>query len=276
LGARWARGMQTYTCSPDLMSKEKQKIEWIDCPICGKPDMRKEYSLHGGSPIIFCANHACGSNGGNNFSAVPNINPEQPPESNIKRFHACVVDGDEVCNCVLDKDGEFTRSDCTIAEGDESILSREDCVNWQLVEHLDESVEVQQLKADNLTFKSMLESTQDREAGYKEEVSELQQDLIDRDNKIDELEAEIAKLKAELRGADIQFKELSEITEALVARLEKLEPEEEGGDNTEQKYNEEKESEKTICSAQGFCRDFDGEACLVKECRGKPIRRKGE
>ena len=43
--------------------------DWVDCPICGGTDMRKETDEHGDA-LIFCVNHACGSNGGNNFVAV--------------------------------------------------------------------------------------------------------------------------------------------------------------------------------------------------------------
>jgi hypothetical protein len=41
-----------------------RKTEWVPCPICGEPDMRKETDEEGNS-LIFCVNHACKSNGGN-------------------------------------------------------------------------------------------------------------------------------------------------------------------------------------------------------------------
>ncbi len=37
--------------------------EWVDCPICGEPDTRKETDAEGNA-LIFCVNHACASNGG--------------------------------------------------------------------------------------------------------------------------------------------------------------------------------------------------------------------
>lgn len=39
--------------------------EWVDCPVCGESDMRKETDAEGNS-LIFCVNHNCASNGGTN------------------------------------------------------------------------------------------------------------------------------------------------------------------------------------------------------------------
>lgn len=47
--------------------RSTNKTEWVPCPICGEPDMRKETDEEGNS-LIFCVNHACKSNGGNNIS----------------------------------------------------------------------------------------------------------------------------------------------------------------------------------------------------------------
>lgn len=46
--------------------------DWVNCPICGESDMRKE--TEASSPdisYISCVNGNCGSNGGTNFSALP-------------------------------------------------------------------------------------------------------------------------------------------------------------------------------------------------------------
>ncbi len=43
--------------------------DWVDCPICGEPDMKKTTDKDGDS-LIFCVNHVCGSNGGDNYDAV--------------------------------------------------------------------------------------------------------------------------------------------------------------------------------------------------------------
>ncbi|WP_146187198.1 hypothetical protein [Novimethylophilus kurashikiensis] len=43
--------------------------DWVDCPICGEPDMRKETSPEG-AVLIFCVNHACASNGGDNANRL--------------------------------------------------------------------------------------------------------------------------------------------------------------------------------------------------------------
>jgi len=39
--------------------------EWVKCPICGEPDMRKEQDAEG-CALILCVNHGCRSNGGKN------------------------------------------------------------------------------------------------------------------------------------------------------------------------------------------------------------------
>lgn len=38
-------------------------VDWVNCPICGEPDMRKTTTPEGFS-LIFCVNHGCASNGG--------------------------------------------------------------------------------------------------------------------------------------------------------------------------------------------------------------------
>lgn len=38
------------------------KCDYVTCPVCGEPDMRKETDDHGNS-LILCVNHACLSNG---------------------------------------------------------------------------------------------------------------------------------------------------------------------------------------------------------------------
>jgi len=53
--------------------------DWVNCPICDEPDMRKE------DGIINCVNLNCGSNGGNNFCGLPQTvecsrHPETAPD----------------------------------------------------------------------------------------------------------------------------------------------------------------------------------------------------
>jgi hypothetical protein len=43
--------------------------DYVKCPVCGEPDMRKWEDAEGNA-IIFCTNHACTSNGGSNHSAI--------------------------------------------------------------------------------------------------------------------------------------------------------------------------------------------------------------
>ena len=58
----------------DILNNRSNKLsavrkEWVDCPICAESDMRKETDSDGYS-LIFCVNHNCGSNGGDNFSGL--------------------------------------------------------------------------------------------------------------------------------------------------------------------------------------------------------------
>lgn len=46
------------------------KSEWVNCPICGEPDMEKSFHGEENDPIIECTNHECASNGGTNMSAI--------------------------------------------------------------------------------------------------------------------------------------------------------------------------------------------------------------
>lgn len=52
--------------------------DWVDCPVCGETDMRRERDEEG-HPLIFCVNHACASNGGTNMSAI-DLPPAPIPE----------------------------------------------------------------------------------------------------------------------------------------------------------------------------------------------------
>lgn len=45
------------------------KRAWVDCPICGESDMRREEDAEGNA-LILCVNHACASNGGSNLAAL--------------------------------------------------------------------------------------------------------------------------------------------------------------------------------------------------------------
>jgi len=57
--------------------------DWVDCPICGESDMRREKDAETGLFYIHCVNLNCGSNGGGNFSALaaaPSPTPGDEPE----------------------------------------------------------------------------------------------------------------------------------------------------------------------------------------------------
>lgn len=51
----------------------RSRVSYVDCPVCGSPDTRKTTQIESGEEIslMYCTNHACGSNGGTNFDAVP-------------------------------------------------------------------------------------------------------------------------------------------------------------------------------------------------------------
>lgn len=42
---------------------------WVNCPVCGEPDMRRTEDQDGNA-LIFCVNHACLSSGGKNNAAI--------------------------------------------------------------------------------------------------------------------------------------------------------------------------------------------------------------
>lgn len=51
------------------------KVTWVRCPVCGEPDMRKEQEEdpEDNEGYILCTNLYCGSNGGDNFRALPQL-----------------------------------------------------------------------------------------------------------------------------------------------------------------------------------------------------------
>lgn len=52
------------------------KTEFVDCPVCGQPDMRREEDAEG-CALILCVNHACASNGGSNSDALAKSRGEE-------------------------------------------------------------------------------------------------------------------------------------------------------------------------------------------------------
>jgi hypothetical protein len=53
---------------------------WVDCPVCGEHDMRREV-VEEEAALITCLNHNCGSNGGTNWSAAPGQQTEPAAEN---------------------------------------------------------------------------------------------------------------------------------------------------------------------------------------------------
>lgn len=56
----------------ERVEKDADSREWVNCPICGESDMRKEREsdCEAGEGYIHCVNLACASNGGDNSSAL--------------------------------------------------------------------------------------------------------------------------------------------------------------------------------------------------------------
>lgn len=52
---------------------EPNTRDWVTCPVCGETDMRREVDPEGHA-LIFCVNHNCVSNGGDNMNGI-----ELPP-----------------------------------------------------------------------------------------------------------------------------------------------------------------------------------------------------
>lgn len=46
--------------------------DWVKCPVCGESDMHRVIDDNGDA-MIECTNHACGSNGGSNWSACAEL-----------------------------------------------------------------------------------------------------------------------------------------------------------------------------------------------------------
>lgn len=102
----------------DLTSPEQSsglvgaKRDWVKCPICGEPDMRKE-SDEDGNAIITCVNHACASNGGSNADALnkhPSVDEdkERLVELVAKAAAGWLLSDDDYesfCNDKTDSDG---------------------------------------------------------------------------------------------------------------------------------------------------------------------------
>ena len=62
------------------------KTDWVSCPICSQPDMRKETDADGNA-LIFCVNHECQSNGGK-FAA------DGRRSRHVKPTHQCPTAGE--------------------------------------------------------------------------------------------------------------------------------------------------------------------------------------
>lgn len=74
-------------------SGEVEPVAWVDCPVCGEPDMQKTEHERG-TTLIHCCNHNCASNGGTNSVALTH-----PPSK--------VPEGSAVQNCSHPDCGRF-------------------------------------------------------------------------------------------------------------------------------------------------------------------------
>lgn len=68
---------------------KKGEFDWVRCPICGDPDMRRTCVTDDGECLINCVNHACASNGGGNYDALSRIVGLRPRPSYAQDVHAC-------------------------------------------------------------------------------------------------------------------------------------------------------------------------------------------
>lgn len=78
------------------------RTTWVNCPVCGDCDMKKTLDWEDNA-IIECTNHACASNGGDNFDGIESSRTCKPiwnrvakdclPEPNKPCEIACVEDG---------------------------------------------------------------------------------------------------------------------------------------------------------------------------------------
>lgn len=56
--------------SKPVATSSGKGFDWVACPVCGEPDMRKEFEGDEGDAYIYCTNLACVSNGGTNHAAL--------------------------------------------------------------------------------------------------------------------------------------------------------------------------------------------------------------
>ncbi len=62
------------------------KMDWVNCPICGEPDMRKSTTPEGFSEIR-CVNYGCASNGGAMDARTPAQGTPRPGSSAEPKRH---------------------------------------------------------------------------------------------------------------------------------------------------------------------------------------------
>jgi hypothetical protein len=62
-------GSERRTTMEGRLFPNPAKRDWVTCPVCGEPDMRREEDAEGAA-LILCVNHACASNGGTNSDAL--------------------------------------------------------------------------------------------------------------------------------------------------------------------------------------------------------------
>lgn len=68
VGAKRA-ALDALVCRSGDLIPSPAKRDWVNCPICGESDMRREEDVDGNA-LILCVNHACASNGGTNADAL--------------------------------------------------------------------------------------------------------------------------------------------------------------------------------------------------------------
>lgn len=160
------------------------KRDWVNCPICGEPDMRREEDRHG-NVLIMCVNHACASNGGGNASALKPVPVFTAPSAEGK-----TVETEEVIRKLNDPHGDYSTTDVVrdfntvVRQRDEAIRERDDqasvigkcwkalgshddagCAPWEAIERLKSALADKERELGEMRVKLVqVEADRDREA----------------------------------------------------------------------------------------------------------------
>ncbi len=89
------------------------KSDWVNCPICGEPDMQS--TADDGGQIIECTNLCCASNGGDNKSAMKREQAPKPETRSLRDWFAGQALAGLMANYTM-----LERISSRVASGDDS------------------------------------------------------------------------------------------------------------------------------------------------------------